>query len=1001
MRKWMLSGVFAASTLLPAWPQVVSPPSSGTEQVTASTANATESLEGLTVTSITFRGLSAAETKALLAQIPQKTNEVLDRAKIRSSIQTMYATGRFSAISVDAERTDGNAVHLSFITDENFFSGLITVEGLPKAGPAQNQMVNASKLMLGELFSHEKVEQSIERMKKVMEDNGYYESTITADEAPHPDTHQMDVVFHVQPGAVARVGQVLVRGDSGYSEAEIRNIAKLHIGDRVRSDHVTRALTRLRKRYQKQKRLESQVALVERKYHEDTDALDYTLEIQRGPTIDIRVEGAKVRKGTLKRYVPVYEENAVDDDLLNEGRRNLRDYFETQGYFDAVVDYQKGTQAKDDHLNIVYTVNRGARHKLVGVALEGNKYFSNETLRERMLVQAPDLLMRYGRYSQSLLTRDEQAIQNLYVANGFQKVKVHGEVQDNVGGDATHLRVVLHIDEGPQTKVKSLKIVGNNSVSAEELQDLLTTSEGQPFSEYNLATDRDLVVNYYFNRGFSGVDFAPRATPHDGDPTGMDVVYTVKEGEQQFVDQVLVSGLHFTKPHIVNREIQSKPNDPLSQAKMLESQRRLYDLGVFNEVNMAVQNPEGAAERKNLLYQIREAKRYTFNYGFGIEIATGANQAQGTSPQGENGVSPRVSFDVTRINFRGRDQSIIFKSRVGRLRQRALLSFDQPRWFDLQKWRFTLSAFYDNTRDVNTFASQRLESSVQLDQTVNKSTTMLYRYSYRRVKVDPNSFPAGFTPDLIPLYSAPVRVGIPSVTFIRDRRDDPIDATKGSYTTADLGVASGYFGSEANFGRVLVQNATYHRFKKKFVFARNTRVGVESPYADSTIIPLPERFFEGGGNSHRGFAINQAGPRDPQTGTPVGGNAMFVNNLELRLPPATLPFLRQNLSFVIFHDMGNVFDEGSDMMNNLLRFKQKDRSNCYSLNPNSLCDFNYVSQAVGAGVRYHTPIGPIRVDIGYNLNPPVFPVRQGTATAPPHIETVKRFNFFFSIGQTF
>ncbi|HXV18201.1 MAG TPA: POTRA domain-containing protein, partial [Gemmatimonadaceae bacterium] len=795
-------------------------------------SNPIAELQGLTVERISFRGLTGVEPGPLLDRIAQKTNQPLDRAKIRASIQTLYATGRFSSLAVEAERTQQNQVALVFVADENYFVGTLTVEGLPKSGPTQNQVVNASKLALGELFTHEKVEQSFDRMKKVMEDNGYYESKITAEETPHADTRQMDVVFRVEPGDLARVGEVTVRGDSGLTDEQFRSVAKLHEGGKIRPDRVTRALTRLRKKYQKQKRLESQVALVERAYHSDTNRLDYVFEVQRGPTVDLRVEGAGVSRSVLKRYVPVYEENAVDDDLLNEGKRNLRDYFQTQGFFDVDLSYRRQLDAKNNHLTIVYKVERGERHKLESVVLDGNKYFNDDLIRERMLVQKADLLMRHGRFSQSLLTRDEQSIKSLYEANGFAQTKITADVLDDALGPG-HMRVVVHIDEGPQTRVNSLTITGNKAVSADALLDLLTNSEGQPFSDFNSATDRDSVTTYYFNHGFANVDFEATATPHEGDPTRMDVVYAIKEGEQVFVDNVLVSGLFFTKGHIVNREIQSTPGDPLSQAKMLESQRHLYDLGIFNEVNMAVQNPDGQAVRKNLLYQLKEAKRYTFNYGFGIEIATGANQAQGTAPQGETGVSPRVSFDVTRINFRGRDQSILFKSRLGRLQQRVLLSFDEPRWFDLPKWRFTLSAFYDSTRDVNTFSSERLEGSVQLDQTVNKSTTMLYRFAYRRVRVDPTSFPSGFTPDLIPLFSKPVRVGIPSITMVRDRRDDPIDATKGSYTTADLGVASGYFGSEANFGRVLVQNATYHRFKKKYVLARNTRIGVESPYARS------------------------------------------------------------------------------------------------------------------------------------------------------------------------
>jgi len=271
----------------------------------------------------------------------------------------------------------------------------------------------------------------------------------------------------------------------------------------------------------------------------------------------------------------------------------------------------------------------------------------------------------------------------------------------------------------------------------------------------------------------------------------------------------------------------------------------------------------------------------------------------------------------------------------------------------------------------------------------------------------------------------PVRVGMPTFTYIRDKRDNPIQTHKGNYTTLDAGLAAGFFGSQASFGRLLVQNSTYHSFltknkpvQKQWVFARSTRVGVENQFGSSPTvatvaggcpgtsttleagIPLPERFLAGGGNSHRGFAINQAGPRDPCTGAPLGGGAVFINNLEMRTPPVLLPFVEDNLSFVLFHDAGNVFATPRDILKGL-RFTQ-DKQGCQSLSQTAVCNFNYLSHAVGAGVRYRTPIGPLRVDFGYNLNPPVFPVLQADQqNSQPHVETARHFNFFFSIGQTF
>lgn len=963
-------------------------------------------LYGVPVKSIGFRGVSADDESRLSKHIEQKVGEPLDRGKIQRSIRALYATGLLDYIAVEAKRS-ADGVDLTFVVTKNYFVGAVNAVGLPKKGPNEAQLVNASNLDLGELFTQEKLEAAFPGMQKVMQDNGYYRAKITAEKTAVPEKEQVNLLFHVTPGRQAKVGKVVVEGTGGLTSKQLQDIAKLHTGDAVRSQTITRALQRLRKKFQRETRLEAQTTLLSRKYVDASNTVDYTFSIAAGPTVEIRTEGEKLSQGTLKRYVPVYEEGAVDDDLLNEGKRNLTDYFQTLGYFDAKVDFKRIRDPQNKHVEIVYTIDRGPRRKLVEVQILGNKYFPSSLIRERLTIQPAGWLLSNGRYSQSLLARDVNSVTELYRTNGFSKVDVKGSVKDSAPGDGDHLIAVFNINEGPQQLVQSLTIAGNKTIPESELKDMLSTIAGQPFSEVNVAQDRDLILNYYFNRGFPSVQVTPDFEAAKDDPNHIDVRYEIDEGQRVFVDQVYVTGLENTKPKIVDRDISIKPGDPLSQLSMLDSQRRLYDLGLFNQVDMAVQDPDGTAEKKNVLFEIKEAKRYTFNYGFGIEIGTGVNAGQGTSPQGQTGVSPRVSFDVTRLNFRGKDQSIIFKSSLGALQQRVLLTFEAPRLFDNPNLKFTISTFYDNTRDVTTFTSQRLEEAAQLEQHVNKSITMLYGFSYRRVKA--SDLPPNFDPNTIALNSQPVRVGIPSIAFIRDRRDDPLDSTKGNYTIANFGVASGYFGSEANFGRIFMQNSTYHTFKNKWVLARSTRFGYEAPYGScptclpgqSPEVPLPERFFEGGGNSHRGFSINQAGPRDPASGTPIGGSADFVNNLELRLPPMTLPWVGQNLSLVFFHDMGNVFPTAHDLFTNFLQWKQKNPNNCRDTSAAGTCDFNFVAHAIGTGVRYKTPIGPVRIDFGYNLNPAVFPIKDPIAPAVPHYETIRRFNVFFSIGQTF
>ncbi|MGA2962966.1 MAG: outer membrane protein assembly factor BamA [Candidatus Korobacteraceae bacterium] len=965
-------------------------PASKANQSPASDA-AMQELPAGVVARVELRGTAMGTASYVVTLIEQKPGAAVDREAIRRSIRRLYETRLFEFIDVVWEPAGTGQINLIFETTPRYFCGSLSVDGLPKDGPHPNEMINSSSLELGTHYSPQRIAQTLERMHRLLEENGYYQAQITYQEFPDSALQQMNVKFHVVLGNLTHVGRVALTGDPDVALDDIEYIADLRPGDKIRKGQIQRALQRLRKHFQKGGRLTAQVGITH-SYDEANNTVNYSIEVRRGPEVLITAEGTKMTRSQLKRNIPVFQEGAVDEDLLNEGRRNLRDFLQTEGYFDAKVTVKE--EREDSAVKIVYQVDRGASHRLIGIKIEGNKYFDSQTIRERLSLQPSSWTQPHGRFSQAILAVDVLAIKNLYVANGFPNVEVAGNIVDNYEGDPQRLFVDFRIVEGQQVLVRSLTITGNKAFPAELLQRNLYVVPGQPYSEMNVATDQDTLVNFYFNNGFPQVQFEAVAKPSETDPRRMDVVYKITEGGRVYVEQVVVSGLVNTRKSVVDRRFSIRDGDPLDQAKMVETQSRLYDLGIFSAVNMAVQNPGGEVDHKNLLYQIQEARRYTFQFGGGIEFSTG-NQP-GSNPQGNTGVSPTVSFNATRILFRGRDESLILKAQVGNLIKRVLLSFDQPHWFDLPKWHFTTTFLYDNTRDVNTFTTERLGGSFQLEQRVSRANRLFYAFSYRQDKVDPSSFPAGFSQDLLNIYAVPVRIGMPSVTFVRDTRDDPVDSTKGIFTTADIGVATGALGSEANFGRVLVQNTTYHRLGNKYVFARSTRIGVESPYSSSSVVPLPEHFFAGGSTSLRGFAVNQAGPRDQFSGFPVGGNAMFVNNLELRTAPASLPLLGQGFSFVVFHDMGNVFDTADDMWSNLLRFSQRNQQSCRSLT--APCDFSYMSQAVGVGVRYHTPIGPVRLDFGYNLNPAYFAVITGST---PQVDQVRHFNLFFSIGQTF
>ncbi len=572
--------LFCTLLSLAAQAQSNQPPSAATPAIQAEQGNSASPLskyEGQTVTDIEFEGAKGTDPATLRSLLVQKTNEPLDHEKLRASIQALYATGRFATLQVEASPSRNGGITLQFDVTENYFNGSITVDGTPQKGnPKPNQLVAASQLDLGDVFTEDKVVTSLERMRKILADNGYYQAAMTYDLQPKPGDSQMAIHFHVVPGLLARVGDVTIGGEAGIAPEQVRSLTKLKVGDKVNAEHVTRALERLRKHYQKNAHLEAQVSLVKKQYRAESNRLDYLFQVDEGPTVSISTEGEKVSKGKLEKLVPVYQENSVDDDLLNEGRRNLRDYLQTQGYFDATVEVERQPAPEKNHLNIVYKIDPGIRHKLVSVKVEGNKYFDTATIRERMAVEPASMVLGNGRFNQRLLAGDVASIKYLYLSNGFLTVKVAGDLQDNYQGKQNEMQVVIKIEEGPQTLVNEVKLEGANSFSSEQLDARLSNRPGQPFSDVNLTTDRDALTYFYYDQGFPNVQFESSATPVPGEPQRMDVVYKIVEGQRVFVDRVLVSGLTYTRPYVVNRQMRIHDDDPLSQTRMVDSQRRLY-----------------------------------------------------------------------------------------------------------------------------------------------------------------------------------------------------------------------------------------------------------------------------------------------------------------------------------------------------------------------------------------------------------------------------------------
>lgn len=1003
-------------------------------------------LLGKPIARIAFEGVDSARLTPLPAPLAGLIGKPLTADLAATALRAVYATGLFDSASAEAT-LDPAGVVLTFTGEPRMFIGTVWVDGA-RGATLNTQLQRASRLSAGNRLTKTSVQNAIALMRQVLVDNGYRESTITPTLKPHPEAQLVDIDFKIVSGPQAHVGSVVLSGDAGMSAEAFRRAAHLKAGARVDRDTASRALNGVLKHYRSENRLEAEIKLESQTYDPATHRIDYHFSANRGPLVRLTLSGASLSDERLRRAIPIYEEGTVDDDLLNEGDRRLRDYYQRLGYFSVKVEHQRIAPGSND-VNIAYSVTLGPRSRVDTVSVDGNHYFDTATLKDLLSVHAADTIDRHGLYSQALVSADADSLKGVYQNNGFSAVRITSET--NLASQAAGnpppgkhkvigLAVIYHIEEGAQQRVGQVTLEGNSHIAPPDLTPLMNTASGQLFSPQNVAGDRDALLTYYLSHGFDRAQIDVTQTQQAANPNLVDVTFKITEGEQVFVRDVHVTGLYFTRPDTVSRAITLHPGDPLSQSAIAETQRNLYDLALFNEVETAVQNPNSAENRKTVLVQIAEARRWTFTYGFGFETQTGTPQnncagyiATGTqcSPNGKTGISPRILGDLTRNNLFGREQSASAQGTYGLLEQRLNLIYQNPHFIGHPNFALSFTGGYANSKDVATYVASKLDAGLRVTQHLSggrgllaRANTFVYEFDFRRVKVQGSSlqvFPAE-----IPMLSAAVRVAGPGVTWIRDTRDSALDAHRGTYTSFQEFASVHTFGSQAQFNRLDLSNSSFFSFlKDRFVLARNTRYAQERAFGEAAdeLIPLPERLYSGGPTSHRGFGVNAAGPRDPETGYPIGGAGALVNSTELRLPPPTLPWLGNSVSFVLFEDMGNVFANASDAWSSAIRIHQPNRDACKvttqgsvdnqptptgpttSTGPTGNCSFNYFSHAPGIGLRYHTPVGPIRLDFSYNLNPPIYPVNinysQSDPYANPHVGQAQHFNFVFSLGQTF
>ena len=820
--------------------------------------------------------------------IKQKAGEPLAIAAIRDSAAALQNTKLFSKVQVSV--TPGAAgVEVLFILQPTSYIGILDFPGATKVF-TYPQLLQTTNIPEQSPYVPDMPAQGTQALLDFFRKNGYFNAAVTS-ETMQDDAHRVvNIRFVCQLNKPAKIGVVNISGLSDEQAADVRRSlrsfwarltgASLKSGKKYSDKRINKSLGYIRSHLQGEGRLAPLVRADSPTFHSESNQADLNFQVDAGPLLSVKVAGARVSKRAIRRLVPIYEENSVDQDLVDEGARNLLSYFQSKGYFDAKVDPQMSKQ--QDSISIVYQIDRGAKHQVEDVDFRGNRHLGDKELQAMVAVKKGHSvlghLFSHGQFSQEALRKSVNAVIAAYRDAGFADVSVTPKVADY----DPRIDVTFNVEEGEQTKVKTLTFANDRAQPGKGIvgNRQLNIVAGGPYSPALVERDRNRILARYEDNGYEGAQFQSSVTFDPANRHLVDVTYSVDEGPQEKVGGVAIVGAKTTQQHFITEITDSKLTEgkPLSLGNLLTSESDLYNLGIFDWVSVKPLEPpgEGDAPQEEVLIKVHESPRNSIDLGGGVEvlprsgnIPIGTVALPGIPPIGvgtkftasqSSYWGPRVSLQFARHNLFGRAETASFGLVYSRLDQRAILTYADPRLRG-SSWSTLVSLSAERSTQNSIYTAEVEKGSAELDKAFDTRHTrnLILRYSYEHTLLTNLTIP-----DLVLPEDQHVRLSTFAAQYIRDTRDKPLDAHRGIYQTVSLEVSPTALGSSANFVRFFGQMSFYKPVTPWLTWANNFRLGLAKPFAGADV-PLSERFFSGGADSLRGFPVNGAGPQRPVT----------------------------------------------------------------------------------------------------------------------------------------
>ena len=877
--------------------------------------------------------LSRKELPDLPSLLALSPGESMTEEAVRRTLRNLQANGRVAEAAIYSRPAPGKeGVVAVVVVWANLLVKRVELEG--DLGLLERRLRSSVRQPVGQPLSESRLLQGLYRLQDQLEESGYLSAQVRLEVERRPEMHQAVVRYLVAAGPRAVVGSIRFEGDLGsFREDQLALPLEASTGDPFDERTVMEDPERLRRWLVRQDYRAARVNLAAREPSPGGERVALTYAVEAGPRVAVEVRGAELEELRKKGLLPFLDEDGYDSALLIRSRSRLVAYFQGKGYYQVRVELREETPAPGQ-LKVVVEVEPGPELRLQEVRFVGNETVSARQL-AALISTRPHSSLRPGggRLVSRVLEEDLDNLRAFYALQGFRQAVVEEPVIEVHGRD---LRLEIHLDEGPRRQLASLGVVGEVTVPIQDWLASTALSVGGPYHPRLQEEAVNSLHARYRAEGFDWVQIEPLVVIVHDDL--VDLTLRITEGERMLMDRLVIRGNLATRPRVIQRLVELEPGGPVSRSRLLEAERRLARLGIFSRADVELSPGEIGGNARDVVVRVEEGRARRVSYGFGYDS--------------DDGVRGLLGF--SHANLWGRAVSLRLNARASEKDSRFQLVLRQPY---LGRWDIPVSYSlfsFDGRRE--SFEQRSVGVRIDGRKRFSRGSSFGLAFDFRRVGLEN-------VEELIRVDPQDREVKISSVipSLLVDRRDDPFDPTEGWSSALNLQYAFPVFSTDADFLKVFFQQSGYLNLGSAGVLAASFRTGAIEPLAGRITedpatgtadnpVPIGERFFAGGRTSHRAFSRDLLGidgktriARLDDEGRvvellPGGGNGLLLVSLEYRFP------LIGSLGGTVFGDAGNVWLDWRDV------------------------DVDEIRYGLGVGLRYRSPIGPVRLEVGWNLD---------------------------------